>query len=421
MMFLALRYLLRRRRQTIFTFLGVFLGTVAYVTVSGFFLGFQTYMVQQLVDNTAQVHIQARQYTLTEHELDSSFYGPSIVPNVAHVFWNPPPAGMQGFTSVQNPQSWYARLRADPRVEAFSPLLTAPALFSAAKVSVSANLIGCNPAEQAKVTIVASYMVNGNFNEIGYGGNRIILGDELMNRLGAGLNQVVMVSVGLGRPVPFRVIGRFRSGNRGVDLQAYGALADVQQLRGTPNQVNEIGVRLKDYRRAAEIATSWSQIAPERIESWDQQFANVLSMFSLQTTLRFAMIATVLVVAGFGIYNILNMTVTQKRQDIAILRSMGYDSLDIVMLFLSQGIIIGFFGAIAGLVIGYLICLYLQTIPFMSPATTAGKGGYLQISLSASIYLQASALALLTASLASILPARAAGQLSPIDVIRQGG
>lgn len=421
MMYLALRYLLRRQRQTIFTFLGVFLGTVAYVAVSGFFLGFQTYMVRQLVDSTAQIHIQARQYTLSEHELDKPFFGTKSGEAVTHVFWNPPPAGMQGYTAVQNPQSWYSRLAVDPRVEAFSPLLTAPALFTVSKVSVSANLIGCNPAQQAKVTTVASYMADGRFDDIGYGGNRIIMGDELMRRLGAALNEIVMVSVGTHSAVPFKVVGRFMTGNRAVDLQAYGALADIQQLRGTPNQVNEIGVRLKDYSQAAEIATSWSQIAPENIESWDQQFANFLAMFKLQTTLRFAMIATVLIVAGFGIYNILNMTVNQKRQDIAILRSMGYDTLDIILLFFSQGFIIGIFGAAAGLFVGYLVCLYLQTLSFMGPGTSAGTETHLHISLSLAIYIQATALALITSSLASILPARTAGYLTPIDVIRQGG
>lgn len=420
MIFLALQYLLRRRRQTIFTFLGVFFGTVAYVGVSGFFLGFQGYMVEQLVDNSAQIHIQARADSLTEHGLDQAFYPRQF----AHLFWHSPPAGMLGYQQVLNPQSWYARLEADPRVEAYSPLMTAPALFTASKTSVAANLIGCQPERQAKVTTIAKYMIEGKFSDLGAGGNRVILGDELMKRLGAGMNQSVLISVGTNRPQPFKVIGRFASGNRGSDLQAYGALADVQKLRGTPNRVNEIAVRLHDYTQAAAIATSWSEITPERTESWDQQFASILSVLRLQTALRFAMIFTVLVVAGFGIYNILNMTVTQKRQDIAILRSMGYDTFDIVILFFSQGLMIGVCGAIAGIFCGYLLCAYLQTIPFGgAPGAVAATGstGLLRISLSLPIYFQAAALALLTSSAASILPALSAGQLTPIDVIRQGG
>ena len=143
MIFLAIRYLMERKRQTILTLLGVFFGTMAYVSVSGFFVGFQGYLVQQLVDNTAQIHIQARQDTLSEHQLDEAFYER----NFTHVFWKAPPSGVLGYLEVQNPQNWYARLKADNRVQAFSPLMTAPSLFTLSKISVSANLIGCIPEQ----------------------------------------------------------------------------------------------------------------------------------------------------------------------------------------------------------------------------------------------------------------------------------
>lgn len=416
MIFLAIRYLIERRRQTILTLLGVFLGTMAYVSVSGFFLGFQDYLVEQLINNSAQVHIQAREDTRTEHQLDGAFHR-----EASHVFWISPPSGVEGFTSVQNPQSWYARLDADPRVDAYSPLLTASAIFTVAKISVSAMLIGCDPLRQAKITSIAGSMVEGKFTDIAAGGNRVIIGSELKRHLGAGIGDIVQVSVGTGAAHPFKVVGIYSLGSRFTDTQSYGALQDVQKLRGTPNQVNEIAVRMKDYTQAADVATTWSALAPERTESWDQQNANILSMFRLQNALRFSMIATVLVVAGFGIYNVLNMTVTQKRQDIAILRSMGYDTLDVVMLFFSQGLILGLVGGALGLVAGYLFCLYLQTIPFMINSPAGSNGGRLHIALGVGIYLQAAALALLSASIASILPARKAGQLTPIEIIRAGG
>ena len=416
MIFLALRYLIERRRQTILTFLGVFLGTMAYISVSGFFLGFQGYMVQQLVNNSAQVHIQARQDFITEHGLDQSFYGKQFL----HSFWLSPPSGTQAFTEVMNPQSWYARLRQDSRVEAFSPILSSGALFTLSKVSISANIIGCNPLQQAKVTSVADYMVKGKFTDIASGGNRIILGAELKKRLGAGMGQTILVSVKTFPAQPFKVVGEYLTGGRSSDLQAYAAIADVQKLNHTQNQVNEIGVRLKDYHQAAEIATHWSALAPERVESWDQQNVNILSVFKMQTTLRFTMIFTILVVAAFGIYNVLNMTVNQKRQDIAILRSMGYDTFDIVMLFFSQGLILGVVGAFFGLIAGYLFCRYLQTISFF-PLSPSNPNGHLRISLDGMIYVQAVFIALFSASFASILPARAAGKLTPIEIIRSSG
>jgi lipoprotein-releasing system permease protein len=410
---LALRYLLERKRQTILTLLGVFIGTCSFIAVSGFFLGFQGYLLQQLVNNTAQIHIQARQDFLTEHQLDHSFYGPGQ----EHVFWKSPPAGLEGYLEVQNPQSWYERLRVDPRVEAFSPLMTAPALFTVTKRSVSAALTGCNPASQAKVTSIAEYMVDGSFMDIGAGGNRVIVGDELMKRLGAGINQTVLVSAGSGPAQPFKIVGRFQTGNRFADLQAFGALSDIQKLAHAPNRVNEIAVKLKDYTQAAQIAANWSALLPERTESWDQQNANILSMFKIQNALRFTMIFTVLMVAGFGIYNVLNMTVNQKRQDIAILRSMGYDTFDIVTLFFSQGLILGAIGGFFGLIFGYLICRYLQTIPFGGGMQATG---HLHIAITPSIYIEAAMLALGSASIASILPARAAGKFTPIEIIRMG-
>lgn len=414
MIFLAVRYLLERKRQTILTLLGVFFGTLAYVSVSGFFVGFQGYLVQQLVNNTAQIHIQARLDTLTEHQLDEDFYGNQN----AHAFWISRPFGIEGYLGVQNPQAWYVRLKDDPRVHAFSPLMTVPALFTLSKVSVSTTLIGCDPQQQANVTSIADYMTEGKFTDIGAAGNRVILGDELMKRLGAAVGQYVLVSVRTSPPVPFKVVGHFMMGNRFGDLQAFGSIADVQKLNGSPNRVNEIAVRLNDYTQAAPIANNWAKIAPELTESWDQQNANILSVFKIQNALRFSMIMTVLIVAGFGIYNVLNMTVTQKRQDIAILRSMGYDTFDIVTLFFSQGLILGICGAALGLVCGYFFCRYLQTIPFSSPMMRGG--GHLQIALTPAIYLQGTLLALLSASVASILPARAAGRLTPIEIIRMG-
>jgi lipoprotein-releasing system permease protein len=416
MIYLAIRYLLERRRQTILTLLGVFFGTVAYVSVSGFFLGFQGYLVEQLVNTSAQVHIQTRQDFMSEHLLDRVFYKNDF----SHVFWKFPPSGVKGFVGVQNPQSWYARLKVDPRVKAFSPLLIAPALFSLAKISVSASMIGCDPLQQSKVTSIAQYMTQGKFSDIAVGGHRLILGAELMRRLGAEVDTTILVSVGTKGAQPFKIVGQFATGNRSADLQAYGAINDVQRINQTPNQVNEISVRLNDYTQSRALASSWSSIAPERTESWEDLNANILAVFAIQTALRYAMIATVLIVAGFGIYNILSMTVSQKRQDIAILRSMGYDTYEVIVLFFVQGLIVGACGAVLGLICGYFLCLYLQTIPF-SGGPMGGTSGHLHIALTIPIYVQAGAMAILTSSIASILPARAAGKLTPIEIIRAGG
>src|SRR5262245_52490874 len=123
MIFLALRYLSARRKQTLLTLLGIFFGTAAYVAISGLMLGFRGYFIDQLINNDAHVRISAREEFLTDHSLDKEFYG-STQETTQHVFWDPPPSGRKDSNIVENPQEWYQRLKTDPRVAAFSPHLT---------------------------------------------------------------------------------------------------------------------------------------------------------------------------------------------------------------------------------------------------------------------------------------------------------
>ena len=127
-----------------------------------------------------------------------------------------------------------------------------------------------------------------------------------------------------------------------------------------------------------------------------------------------------MLVAGFGIYNVLMMTVTQKMKDIAILQTMGYESWEVRMLFLFQGLILGFVGAALGLIAGYFVCRYLQTLPFGARPGATRPAGHLSIALSFAIYFQAAALSIFSALVASYLPARSAARFTPIEIIRGG-
>lgn len=415
MISLAFRYLLARRKQSLLTLLGIFFGAAAYVTISGFMLGFREYLVNQLVNNSPHVYIQAREEFLTADSLNRAMYGDAV----AHVFWAVPPSGTKDTAIVDNPQSWYERLKADPRVVAYTPQLTANALFSKGPTTATASLIGTDPLRQVQVTTIGDYVVEGRWEDLAAGGNRLVIGAELRRKLGVNVSQNVLVSVTNGTPTPFKVVGVYSTGNLLTDIQAYGALSDVQKINRTPNEVSQIGVKLHDHTRAASLASSWSKLSPEKIESWDQKNASLFDVFRIQDAVRFLSIGSILVVAGFGIYNVLNMTVMQKRRDIAILRSMGYSTGDVTWLFFSQGLIVAVSGAALGLLFGYGLCRFLETIPFGGGPLGAGPG-HLVISFNPAIYIQAAILALLAASIASVLPARAAGKLTPIEIIRAG-
>jgi len=141
-----------------------------------------------------------------------------------------------------------------------------------------------------------------------------------------------------------------------------------------------------------------------------------MNVFSMQDIVRNSMTISILIVAAFGIYNILSLAVSHKKKEIAILRSMGFEPKDISQLFLTQGLVLGGFGGLVGMVLGFIICLYMSTLDVSKTGGISGDG--LFISFTPSIYTKGFLLAMISAIVASYLPARAAGKLEPIDILR---
>jgi lipoprotein-releasing system permease protein len=412
MFFLALRHLSSRKQQTIFILLGILLGTTGYVVISAMMMGFQEFLKDQLINNDAHVKISARNEPITPASLREVFFRDEDL-----IHWLSPPSGRRDSQHIENPLGWIRRLEADPRVLAFVPQLNAQVIFRRAKVSVTGRIVGTDPLRQSQVTNIPSYIQEGSFSDIGQSGNRLILGTGLLEKLGARVSETVLVSVGKANPVPFKIVGSFQLGITTVDdSTAYGALRDIQRLNQTPSQISDISIRLADVTEARSLAEQYAEFTLEKVQSWDQANANFLSVFKTQDIVRNSMTIAILIVAGFGIYNILSILVNQKKREIAILRSIGFEAKDISRLFFSQGLVLGTLGGLIGLGVGFLVAAYIETIP-VAPGRI-GASGHMIISYSPLIYLKAFLLALGSATVASWIPARAAGKLLPIEIIR---
>jgi lipoprotein-releasing system permease protein len=312
------------------------------------------------------------------------------------------------------PQGWFDRLHDDANVHAFAASLNVNVILSRRDIKRAGSLSGIEPEKFTRVTALEDYMVEGSLLDLGGGGNKIVLGDGLMERLGARLGESIKVSAGTDEPRPFKIVGKLHLGVREVDnIIMLAALRDVQQLNKTPGRINEISVSLVDMERAQELADSWKIISHDNVESWIEANASFLQIFKLQDFIRYTISVAILLVASFGIYNVLSILVNQKRREIAILRSIGYSPHKILELFLIQGIMLGIGGAITGLLVGVMIKRYMQTIEF------TGMGiDHLLMSYAPSIYIIGFLLAFVSSLVASILPARAASKMTPIDIIR---
>jgi lipoprotein-releasing system permease protein len=423
MFFLAIRHLVSRKKQTVLTLLGILFGSMAFVAISGFMLGFQYFLLDQLINNDAHIRVSAREDRIDRSVAMRDLYGgpkasTKATSPPALVAWVTEPSGTRSNPKIENPRGWAEILGHDPRVEAYSPQFSSQVLFSLGAISANGRLIGSEPAMQVKVTNIENYVQTGKFTDISTGGNRLIVGTGLLKKLGSTDGSTIFVSNGRGRPTPFKIIGTFETGNRQLDdSTAFAALIDVQRLSGQQDEINNIAVRLWDFNRARDVAHDWQAVSVDKVESWDEINAAFLNVFQIQDATRYLMIAVILLVAGFGIYNILNVVVSQKKKEIAILRSIGYEQGDILKLFFLQGIILGVVGSALGLALGYVACLGLEQVRFGGPM---GGGTYMKVSFDPMIYVRAFLFGSLSSAFASLMPARAAGKLTPIDIIRSG-
>lgn len=413
MVFLALRHLFARKRQSLFTLVGIFLGTASFVLISGFFLGFQNYLTDQLVSNDAHIKVSKNDEKTSPEAISQAlmrFPGERI-------HWIRAPNPRLNSTEIKNQLGWVERIKSTRDVEAVGIQYTTTALISKAGISQSASLIGVEPEAQLKITNIGERIVKGDFADLRRGMDLVVIGETLADDLGVGLEDIINVTASSGSNYPMKIVAIYSSGNRMGDRgTAYTSLSTAQKVGRQNGAISQISVRVKDPNRAAEIAERWKNVSLDKVESWDQANASFLSIFQTQDMMRYGTITVLLMVASFGIYNVLSMVVMQKRRDIAILRSMGFEHSDVLKLFLLQGVILGLLGSLLGLGIGFAICKFLSTLTMTTPQGSSS----INMSFDLAIYTKALALGIGASCVAAYLPSRSAAKMTPIDIIRAG-
>ncbi len=412
MLFLALRQLLSKKNQTILTLMGIILGTAAYVAISGMMLGFQNFIIDQLVNNDSHVRIKAREEVLSAQTLNEAFFDDSTL-----IHWVRPPSGKKDNSYILAPLSWIERLESDPDVFAVSAQMVAQGIATIGGNAQGVRIIGSIPEKQRRVSNIESYMLNGKFTDIGNSGNRIIVGADFAKNIGVAMNETILLTVGKGEAQPFKIVGLFQLGVKTLDESTlFASLSDVQNLNQTPSRITDIAIRLFDVSKASELSLNWNLLGQEKVQSWDQANEGIMSVFKTQDITRNAMTISILIVAGFGIYNILSLAVTHRRREIAILRSIGFEPQDIVKLFFIQGLILGLIGGVLGALVGYAATYGMSQIEVSGNRSLGGSR--MMVSYDFWIYVKAFSLAVFCSCFAGYLPSRSAGKLEPIDIIR---
>ncbi len=411
MFFLSWRQLIARKKQTFLILIGVSLGTTLFITISGLQLGMRQYMMDHLLNNTSHILISGAERMIDATEVKSVFY-----PENSNVRWILAPFGKREEVRLENYQGWYQRFMSDPEVRDFSPRLSTNAILSNGLFTASVGLVGTVPERHLRVTSVASYMKEGSFKDLQSGASNIVLGSKVSENLGARVGQVINVSTGRSLMRPFKVVGIVHFGSEQVDGSiAYAELNHVQILSKSPGRVSEIAVALYDIDKANEKALEWKMMGTDKVQDWQEANKMFLEIINVQDYTRYFITIAILVVAAFGIYNVLTIMINQKRKEIAILRAIGYGPQRIMQLVVYQGILLGFAGGALGLTLGFLLCYIVGHIDLN---IELGGSHNLMIDYSPKTYLIGFVAANVASIVASYFPAHGASKLSPMEIIR---
>ena len=319
---------------------------------------------------------------------------------------------------IYNSGSIEKALRNDVRVLGFAPKITAQVFFNDGTIDITGIINGIDVLSESKLFFFTDYVTSGNAIDIKNVSNSIILGKGLADKLLTNIGDVVQITTSRGDRLPLKVVGLFQSGLLDFDkTQSYASLATVQKLLGKSNSyITDIQVKLKDIKMAPAMAKEFSRIYgtdAEDIQTSNSQFET--GSF-IRTLISYTVGITLLIVAGFGIYNILNMLIYEKMDAIAILKATGFAGLDVKQIFISIALSIGIFGGMMGLLVGFLLSSLIDQIPFNTaalPTITTYPINYNPV-----FYLIAIIFSIITTYLAGLFPARKASKVDPVIIIR---
>jgi lipoprotein-releasing system permease protein len=409
---IAKSLLLARWRQTLIAAIGVTFSITMFITLLSFMTGLNDMLDSLILNRTPHIRLYNEVKPNKEQPVN-------LAPDYKdhyHFISSIKAGGSR--PEIYNSGAILQALQKDSRVLGFSPKLIAQVFFNEGIEDIPGVINGIDAVAENKLFHFNDYITAGTGIDISRMPNSIVLGKGLAEKLLADVGDVVQVTTSKGERFSLRVVGYFQSGIADLDkVQCYASVSTVQKLLGKPgNYITDIQIKLKDINTAPAIAAEYRQLF--RADAEDIQTAN--SQFetgsSIRTLISYTVGITLLIVAGFGIYNILNMMIYEKMDSIAILKATGFSGRDVKRIFILIALSIGFFGGLVGLLLGFGLSSTIDQVPFNTASLPTIKT--YPINYSPLFYFIGIAFSLVTTYFAGWFPARKASKVDPVVIIR---
>ncbi|WP_299707971.1 FtsX-like permease family protein [uncultured Pontibacter sp.] len=409
---IAKSMLLARWRQTLVAAVGVTFSIAMFVTLLSFMNGLNDMLDSLILNRTPHVRLY--------NEIKPSDNQPVNVAAQYEDSYNFISSVKAGVTrqEIYNSGPILQAVKADERVLGAAPKLLAQVFFNEGTIDITGVINGIDVEEESRLFNFQDYVTSGNAIDAKNVANSIILGKGLADILVADIGDVVQVTTAQGERFSLKVVGYFQSGIQEIDkVQSYASIATTQKLLGKPaNYMTDIQIKLHDLEQAPAMAREYAQLF--RVDAEDIQTANAQfdTGSSIRSLISYAVGVTLLVVAGFGIFNILNMMIYEKMDSIAILKATGFSGRDVNLIFLVIAMSIGFFGGMVGLLFGFIFSVIIDNIPFNTAALPTIET--YPINYSPVFYFIGGSFSLITTYFAGYFPARKASKVDPVEIIR---
>ncbi len=409
---IAWSLLLARWKQTLVAAIGVTFSITMFIALLGFMTGLNDLLDGLIINRTAHIRL----YNETKPNENQPI---NLSPNYQDTY-----NFIRSIKAVNirprlyNSGAILQTLAKDNRVAGISPKISVQVFFNEGSIDITGVIDGIDVVQESKLFHFNDYVIAGNAQDIGMVSNSIILGKGLAEKLLADIGDVVQVTTVTQEQFPLKVVGIFQSGIQEFDkVQSYASIKTVQKVLGEPTSyITDIQIKMNNINEAPIVAREFARLFGT--EALDIQTANAQFETGsfVRSLISYAVGITLLIVAGFGIYNILNMMIYEKMDSIAILKATGFSGKDVNRIFIIIALSIGFFGGVLGLLFGFLASLGIDQIPFNTtalPTVTTYPVNYSPV-----FYFIGSSFSILTTYFAGWSPARKASKVDPVDIIR---
>jgi lipoprotein-releasing system permease protein len=397
-------YIFSNKKLTAVAVLGVLLGMSVYIFMNSLLVGFDKSSNTSIFRNTSHIRVykvdEISKPLINQNESKSIIVNPKVVPIN---------------NTIINPNLVMETILKQKEVTVVTPQVNTSVFYNNGKSQISGLSVGIKPDEANLMYGIKSFMVDGNFDLLKSNPNGIVIGSGISQKMNLTIGDNLNLTSSKSINRTFKVVGIFKTNNSITDkTKSYINLAASQQLLIEGNSyITDINVNVTDPEIAKKVATKLTQITGYKAEGWKQANETLMATNKMRKMIITFVSLTILLVAGFGIYNILNMTVSQKINDIAILKAMGFKGKDVIRIFVTQAISIGIMGVIGGVIMATILITILKRVYL------GGDIGYFPIDYEPQKFIQGVVIGLIITFFAGYIPAKKAANVDPVDILRK--